>query len=354
MKRLKTVDEIYGEMMEVFARETGMEPDGTGELAVRMYALAAQVAALYQEAEWTRRQCFPQTATGEELDKHAFLRGLRRNPAGRAAGTLRFFLRTAVEEDLTIPTGTVCMTAGMVAFETIQESVLPAGQVEVDIPAQAVEAGPGGNTPAGTIRTMAVAPVGIAGCTNPTPFTGGCREEGDEELRERILATFRQLPNGTNGAYYAREAMEVNGVAAVQVLPKNRGLGTVDLYISATEGMPSPELVEQVKNRLESRREIGVSLQVLAPTPRPVDVLVQVKPREGRTVGTVLQQVRDALSVWFDGTLLGNDVLLARLGQVIYQVDGVENYRFYAPAYDVKMGKGQIPVLGNLSVEEMT
>lgn len=140
----------------------------------------------------------------------------------------------------------------------------------------------------------------------------------------------------------------------MQVLPKNRGLGTVDLYISATEGMPSPELVEQVKNRLESRREIGVSLQVLAPTPRPVDVLVQVKPREGRTVGTVLQQVRDALSVWFDGTLLGNDVLLARLGQVIYQVDGVENYRFYAPAYDVKLGKGQLPVLGNLSVEEMT
>lgn len=45
---------------------------------------------------------------------------------------------------------------------------------------------------------------------------------------------------------------------------------------------------------------------------------------------------------------------MAQLGQVIYQVDGVENYRFYAPAYDVKMGKGQIPVLGNLSVEEMT
>ena len=40
---MKTVEEIYREMMACFAQETGMEPDGTGELAVRMYALAAQV-----------------------------------------------------------------------------------------------------------------------------------------------------------------------------------------------------------------------------------------------------------------------------------------------------------------------
>ena len=33
---MKTVDEIYRAMMETFARETGMEPDGTGEVAVRM------------------------------------------------------------------------------------------------------------------------------------------------------------------------------------------------------------------------------------------------------------------------------------------------------------------------------
>ena len=75
---MKTTEEIFREMMDCFARETGLEPDGTGELAVRMYALAAQVYGLYQEAEWTRRQCFPQTATGVDLDKHAFLRGLAR------------------------------------------------------------------------------------------------------------------------------------------------------------------------------------------------------------------------------------------------------------------------------------
>lgn len=81
---MKTVEEIYREMMDRFSQETGMEPNGTGEMAVRMYALAAQVYGLYEELAWTCRQCFPQTATGEELEKHGFLRGIARNPARQA------------------------------------------------------------------------------------------------------------------------------------------------------------------------------------------------------------------------------------------------------------------------------
>ena len=113
---MKTVEEIYREMMDRFSQETGMEPNGTGEMAVRMYALAAQVYGLYEELAWTCRQCFPQTATGEELEKHGFLRGIARNPARQASGTLRFSVQEAVEEDLEIAQGTVCMTAGLVAF----------------------------------------------------------------------------------------------------------------------------------------------------------------------------------------------------------------------------------------------
>ncbi len=350
---MKTTEEIYLEMMDRFARETGMEPDGTGELAVRMYALAAQVYGLYQEAAWTRRQCFPQTATGEDLDKHAFLRGLTRNPAGRAAGVLRFLVSGTADRDLTIPQGTVAMTAGLVSFETTREAVLKAGTGYVEVPAQAVQPGPGGNTPAGTIRTMAVAPVGVDGCTNPAAFTGGCEEEGDEALRARVLASYRRLPNGTNAAYYEQEALAVDGVAAVTVLPKNRGIGTVDLYITGRSGLPSAELLDAVQADLEEKREIGVSLRVLAPVGVETDVLVTVKAREGLDASAVCSAVSDALETFFDGTLLGKDLLLARLGQVVYQVEGVENYKFYAPSQDLTVGPGELPVLGHLSVEGM-
>ena len=350
----KTIDEIYQEMLTVFAQETGMRPEGTGELAVRLYALAAQVYGLYQEADWTRRQCFPQTATGEELDKHAFLRGLTRNEATRAAGTLRFSIGTAAQTDLPIPQGTVCMTAGLVAFETTQAAVLPAGALTVDVPAQAVQPGAGGNTPAGTIRTMAVAPTGVAACTNPNPFTGGRETEGDEELRARVLASYQRLPNGTNAAYYEQAATALDGVAAANVLPKNRGLGTVDIYIAANEGLPSEELLDQVQAALETKREIAVDLQVLSPEALTVNVLVSVKAKEAYLPQPVQDAVSNAIETWFDGGLLGKDLLLADLRQLIYETEGVANYRIDAPANDVAVSPGQLPVLGVLSVEELT
>ncbi len=326
---------------------------GTGELAVRLYALAAQVYGLYQEAEWTRRQCFPHTATGEALDRHAFLRGLTRQGAVRAEGKLEFSLSRGAGVDLVIPKGTVCMTAGLVAFETLEEGTIPAGRLATEVAARAVLPGPGGNVGAGSIRTMAVAPAGVAFCTNPGAFTGGRGEEEDEALRARVLASFRRLPNGTNAAYYEQEALAVEGVAAVNVLPKHRGLGTVDLYIAGSGGMPSDSLVERVQGVLEEKREIAVDLKVLAPQGVTVDVLVSVTAGKQEETETVKQAVRRAVETWFDGRMLGRKLLLADLRQVIYGVEGVANYRIDAPANDVPVTEGQLPVLGQLSVEEL-
>lgn len=350
---MKTAEAIYDEMADQFAQETGMELAGAGEMAVRLRALAAQVYGLYLESAWTRKQCFPQTATGEDLDRHAFLRGITRLPASRAAGTLRFSVQTAGTADLPIPQGTVCLTAGLVAFATTQDGVLAAGQTQVDLPAQAVEPGPGGDVPAGTVQTMSVAPVGIAACTNPSSFTGGRAAEGDEALRARVLATYRQLPNGANKAYYAQQALGVEGVTAVTVLPKNRGLGTVDVVITGPAGMPGADLVEQVQAVLEDKREIAVDLQVLEPEEVVVNLVLSVKPKEGLLPGPVLDRVEEAMETWFDGTMLGKSVLLAQIGQRIFQVDGVENYVIEGPASDVEVAEDELPVLGTLSVEEL-
>lgn len=350
---MKTAEAIYDEMADQFAQETGMELAGAGEMAVRLRALAAQVYGLYLESAWTRKQCFPQTATGEDLDRHAFLRGITRLPASRAAGTLRFSVQTAGTADLPIPQGTVCLTAGLVAFATTQDGVLAAGQTQVDLPAQAVEPGPGGNVPAGTVQTMSVAPVGIAACTNPSSFTGGRAAEGDEALRARVLATYCQLPNGANKAYYAQQALGVEGVTAVTVLPKARGLGTVDVVVTGPNGLPGEDLVDQVQAVLEAQREIAVDLQVRAPTAVTVNLVLSVQPQAGLLPGPVLARVEEAMETWFDGTMLGQDVLLAKIGQRLFQVEGVANYAIEGPSGDVSIDEDELPVLGTLSVEEM-
>ena len=350
---MKTIDEIYREMLACFGEETGLEPREGTDLSARMYALAAQVYALYVQADWLTRQAFPQTAEGEYLDYHAQLRSLERKPALPAQGTVRFTAGEAAQSDRAIPEGTVCMTAGLVRFATTQAAVLPAGELTVDVPVQALEPGTAGNVSAQTVVSMAVAPMGIASCTNPQAFAGGADGEGDEELRARILDTFRRLPNGANAAFYEQGALSFDQVAAAAVIPKPRGLGSVDVIVSTLAGTPGEELLEQLQDYFEQRREIAVDVQVKAPTPVTVNVAVQVKAKGGWDKTQVLDQVEEALEGWFDGKLLGQDVLLARLGSLIYGCDGVENYAVSAPAADLAVDADELPVLGTLSVEEM-
>ena len=83
---LKDIDTIYGEMLEDFAQRSGYLPNTACDLAARLYAAAAQVQALYAQAEWVLNQSFPQTAQGEYLDFHAETRGISRAQARSRRG----------------------------------------------------------------------------------------------------------------------------------------------------------------------------------------------------------------------------------------------------------------------------
>ena len=66
----------------------------------------------------------------------------------------------------------------------------------------------------------------------------------------------------------------------------------------------------------------------------------------------VLERVKRAVRGLFTGKLLGQNVLLARLGSLIYGCEGVANYVIAAPAADVPVDADVLPVLGTLTVEE--
>ncbi len=108
---MKTVEEIYQALLEDFFKAHRADVSHSCDLAVRLYAVAAQVQALYVQMDWVQRQSFPQTARGVYLDYHAQTRALERRAAVKATGTMRFSVRTAPQEDLAIPAGTVCLNA---------------------------------------------------------------------------------------------------------------------------------------------------------------------------------------------------------------------------------------------------
>ena len=347
---MKTVEELYSEMAADFASRTGMEITGGGDLAARLYATAAQIYALYVQADWVNRQCFPQTAQGEYLDYHAQLRALERKAAVCAQGVVRFFGDAASILGRNIPAGTVCMTSGLVRFVTTEDRVLAAGQSSVDAPVRAVQAGKAGNVAAGAVRSLAAAPVGITGCTNPAAMSGGMDAEDDESLRGRILNSFLRLPNGANSAFYEQGALSFDEVVAAVALPRSRGVGTVDVVIATTQGLPEQSLLDRVNRYFRERREIAVDVQTLAPEAVTVNVVVQIQSADMEQSHAKVKQV---LQDWFSGQRLGENVLRAKLGNLVFDVDGVENYVLQEPATDRSMERTQLPVLGTVTVEEM-
>ena len=75
---MKEISELYEGMLETFEEKTGFAMEDTADLAVRLYAAAAEIQALYIYADWALTQSFPQSAAGKYLDYHGQLRGITR------------------------------------------------------------------------------------------------------------------------------------------------------------------------------------------------------------------------------------------------------------------------------------
>lgn len=349
---MRTVDEIYGDLTRALAAAGGAVSAQGGDMALRLRAVAAELFSLEAQAEFVARQSFPQTALGEYLDYHAALRGLVRGGALPAAGTLRFYLDAAAGEDTPVPAGTECLNAAGAAFRTLEAGVIPAGSLYADIPAEAVEAGSGGNVPSGSVVYLRLAPTGVTGVTNPAAFAGGTDGEGDEALRERVLSSYRSLPNGANAAYYENKVRSLEGVAAVTVLPRSRGLGTVDVVFSTRSGVPGAAELAAAQDLLDSEREICVDIRVLAPTVQSLDVTAELTVDEGADSAAVLAAARAAVEGYFDGRLLSRGVYRAGLTALLMGVEGVRNCLLTAPAEDLAPARGVLPRLGTLGLSE--
>ena len=345
---------IYEQLRGTFAQRAGFVPSEGCDSAVRLYALAAELQSLLMQADWVLDQSFPQTAQGTYLDYHAETRGITRGAAEKAAGVIRFAAADKVTAACPIEKGTVCMTAEGVRFETTEDAAIAVGSQWADVPAQAVEAGAGGNVIAGTVTLLSAMPVGVVQCTNPAAFSGGCDAESDEALRGRVLASYQRLPNGANTAYYEQEAMRYPGVAAAKAVGRARGIGTVNVVIATHAGVPDAALLAAVETDLQKKREIAVDVKVLAPTVETVAVTAALKAAPGYTFAEAKAGAQSALEALFTGGLLGKSVTTARLLTLLCGVEGVENVHLTAPAADVAVGSTELPMLGTVTISELT
>ena len=348
--------EILARMQEKYRELAGGEADGASDIGIRLKVLAGEAARLAQRLENLEKQAFPQTADGEALTLHAQQRGIERKEAVKASGSLRFGRDAPLWYDSPIPAGTVCAApGGEIRFVTTEDAVLKTGSYEVDVPACAETGGRSGNAFAESITVLVTPPEGILTVVNPLPFTGGMDAESDEELRQRLLLSYRNIPNGTNAAFYREQALKVPEIRSVSVIPCENGLGTVGIYCAASGSAPSEEVLDALAATLDELREITVQVSVQPCELVEVDLFVTVTTGDGYTAQQVKESCEEALRSYFASLPIGQAVLLAAAGDALYHTDGVSNYAFQTSlCRDTAMTEKQLAVPGSLVVSIQT
>lgn len=327
---MDSYDTICSRMKRKYREQTGYMPDDASDIGIRIQLLAGEIFSFNTYLEWVKNQIFPQTATGNSLDYHGEIRGIIRKTAAKAKGLLTFLLDEALDTAVTIPKGTICSTSGNnpIRFVTLSAVTINAGSKQNSVLAEAVISGSCGNAAPQNINKMVTLPVNSLKVINYSEFTGGLDEESDDEYRKRILDSYKEISNGTNFAYYKSTAKSVNGVHSVGVVPRKRGVGTVDLFIADKGRNCSSSVLNAVQSLLYQKREVNVDVKInhAALVSYPVMVTIYMKP--GYDFDTAEGAIRSALTEYFKNLGVGENVYLASLGDIIKHIEGIENYEF--------------------------
>ena len=342
-------------MTEDFTRRAGYAPDEASDLALRMEALAAQLAQQAEAVEELARQAFPETATGEYLERHAATRGLTRKAGSRSQGTLTFAREVPASYDILIPAGTLCQTNGEtpLRFETVEDATLGAGETEVEVPAQSVDPTPDADVPAGKVTVMVTPPQGMGSVTNQTAFAGGTAPEEDDLLRKRLRESYQAVSNGCNAGYYRQMALEQEGVASAAVLTAQRNPGSLDLVVFGRGVAPSQEQLAALQARVEREREIGVDALVRAAIPTPVDLTVKLAPLPGWDFAAVAADCLPLIQEYGRTLEVGKPLYLSQVVNRVLASGEVLNCQVSLPAGDQHPLQDRVITLGRVEIQQL-
>lgn len=294
--------------------------------AVRANATGAAVEGLYQHQQWIVRQLFPDTADADYLERHASLRGLTRKAATVAAGTITF----SGTVGSAVPIGTEAKTVAGVAYLTTAAGVVGGGGT-VTLAAQAVATGIAGNQAAATPLTLTAAPSGILSAASIATMTGGTDVETDASLLSRLLFILRNPPCGGAAHDYYTWATSVAGVTAAYVYSNRRGLGTTDVVILTSGGIPGAPLIAAAQAYIDTQRPVQADFLVYGPTAVPVNIAAVLSLAAGYTLAAVGAVINTALAAYFASLKPGDTAYLNRLRAIISDTPGVVDFNLTAP-----------------------
>lgn len=319
-----TYNEILEKMELAFFNESGQSIKNMSDLELRFKAAATEIYSAYANADFVLRQAFAQTATGEYLDMHAQLRGIERKQSARAHGALTFFVSEPLEEQIIIPAGTICSNEGnpQIQFETDAQATLPAGELSCTVAATAVTHGREFNLSQGEVTVMVNPPEYIEGVINDTAFTGGCDDESDSSLRERIISSYSVTSNAVNKKSAEELVMTLNEVSDCNISLDESSALTV--CVKTADDNVSQELCDEITNLLGFAALCGVEINAVPASKVDFSIRAAVKIKRGYNrealEAELLEKIREACSQ----EKIGKSIKASEITPALYGTQGAE------------------------------
>lgn len=350
---IKTLETIRSDILRDISNQLPDADTGSdSDFAIRATGTASGIEGLYEHQLYIYRQIFPDTADSDNLLRHAATRGLSKKRAVTADGSILLNGQPGAQ-----------VTAALTAqtLDARQYTTTATGTVGADgtltLAAVCTIAGSAGNADAGTSLTLLSPPNGLTSAASIVEMAGGTDDETDAELLARLLDVIRRPPAGGNQWDFRRWAMNVDGVSAAYVYPLRRGLGTCDVVITASGGLPSSATIAAVQAAIDGQRPVTAkNCLALAPSIVTVDHVIQVA-FPGGTAAAAQAAIQPGIAAYFAAIQPGAKYVKSRIEGIITDTAGVTDRNVVTPTGNLTPEVDATAVqwfqMGNLSVSLM-
>ena len=274
MYSIPTFSKLHQIIVQEIRNQTGLTITSDSDASIRADGTAAVVEGLYHHQAYIQRQLFVQTADEPYLYIHAEELNVPRLGGTRAAGTVK----AKSNAEITIEAGTK-LTDGKGHFWSVISTTVVQPNITTEISVTADQIGASWNFTGTSL--MWVSPIaGLNGTAEVVSIAGGSDEEELEAWRARMLAS-KQLGQARDRESDLERAMKsVPGIGKIYIYKKRRGLGSMDVAITAVGSppiLPAQALLDAAQIVLDEEAGFWADCRVYSPTEQLLNIGAAVK-----------------------------------------------------------------------------
>jgi len=317
------------------------------------WTLSGLFNGIYGYLDWILDQLFPDTADTDFVNRWASIKNLTPIEAQKSTGIVE--VTGIIASNVAVDTEIIRNDGAR--FKITTAAILTSSPQ--DYPVISIDAGVDTVTAAATVMTFVSVPVGIDASVTveAAGIAGGRDDETTEELRARILSSFRAPPRGGSNydhETWANEALDVTNTWIhtwdPSVNPYALQKAQVKMYFAMfdtyADGVPLAGDVTILQDYIDARKPAGEHFTATAPVADPVAFTISITPDTANNRTLVTAQLSDLIKrkTQENGTLYLSDIY-----EAIGRTANLTDWTLTTPSANVVTALGDMHTLGTIT-----